>query len=70
MSGHVLTNVEMPSVIEDTCAGTFLGPFLGGVTEEFGPFEGCVGFSFLFVAVCEREMMMRMILCGEDVALM
>lgn len=69
MPGHVLTNVEMPSVIEFTCSGTFLGPFLGGVTEELGPFEGCVGFSFLFVAVCEREMMIE-IVCGEDVALL
>ena len=53
MPGHVLTNVEMPSVIEDTGPCAFLGPFLGGVTEEFGPFEGSVGFSFLFVAVCK-----------------
>ena len=67
MPGHVLTNVEMPSVIKDSGSGTFLGPFLGGVTEEFGPFEGCVWFSFLFVAVCEREMIDCVCMSGEDV---
>ena len=51
MSGHVFTNVEMPGMIEDSGACTFLGPLFGGVAEVGGPLEGDVGCSFLFVAV-------------------